>query len=171
MRFLDFYNLELYEIDITNIHLLTEINKNELMNATDLGRIERAKKELRVRPPTVTYLNNGIERLEYNFKAKPSTEFRNHLGYCDHKDDDIIKLFCDCKDFFFRLYAPLVKNKIADWDIPTKYTKRENKLNTISKPVGYGGMLPHNREWTKKTNPTGKLFVCKHLYALISEYI
>lgn len=177
MNFKDFYNLELYEIDLSNISLLKEADKDDLMTNTDPKRVKRARTELRVRPPKVTVLDDGIERMEYNFKANPTVEFRNHWGYCDHKDDEIHELFCDCKDFFFRLYAPLVKAGLAQWKVPMNFVKRGNKLNKLPltapapEPTGYGGILPHNKQWTKKTNPNGKLFVCKHLYALISEYI
>jgi hypothetical protein len=177
MNFNDFYNLELYEIDLSNLSLLREMDKEDLMNNTDPKRVERARKELRTRPPKVTVMDDGIERVEYNFKANPTVEFRNHWGYCDHKDDDIVELFCDCKDFFFRLYAPLVKAGIAKYKVPPKFVKRGNMLNGLPlaapppKSTGYGGILPHNKQWTKKTNPNGTLYVCKHLYALLSDYI
>ena len=77
MNFNDFYNLELYEIDLSNLSLLREMDKEDLMNNTDPKRVERARKELRTRPPKVTVMDDGIERVEYNFKATNE----QHIGY------------------------------------------------------------------------------------------
>lgn len=152
--FVENYIPELYELIFDE---LNEVNKNLFITNTDPARIKRARKEVRTRPPKVTEGEDGYDRLEYNFKAFPSTEFKRHWGYVDHKGTDIRQLFCDCKDFFYRLYAPMVKKGLATWNLPAKYKTREIKR--------------HNREWTNITNPEGKVFVCKHLYALITEYI
>lgn len=165
---------DLYEFDCDEeSNLLTEIGKWDLTTKTDMGRIRRAMRELRTRPPKLTELVNGEEMLEYNFKANPSTEFRRHWGYVIYKGNKINELFCDCKDFFFRLYAPLVKKGLAVWepDLPKKFQRRYARLNNEPYPSGYAGKLPHNRQWTKITNPSGKIFVCKHLYALITRYM
>lgn len=164
MSFLKFYNNEeidndyipeLYEIVFTD-HLV-EVNKNIFITNTDAGRIKRARQDVRTRPPTVVDAGGGYDRLEYNFKAFPSREFKRHQGYVEHKGTDVRELFCDCKDFFYRLYAPMVKKGLATWNLSPKYRTKLVKT--------------HNRQWTTITNPDGQIFVCKHLYALISEYV
>lgn len=150
------YKPELY-LNPLNVEL-NEADKREFMTRTDEGRIKRAKTEIRTQPPRVIDSpTEGYERLEYNFKAFPSTEFKRHWGYADVRGTDVHELFCDCKDFFYRLYAPMVKAGLATWDLPSKYKGRV---------IG-----THNKEWTKDTNPDGTLFVCKHLYALLGEYV
>lgn len=149
------YSPELYEVVLSE--QLDEADKKFFMTNTDPGRIKRAKTEIRHTPPRVTDIGDGYERLEYNFKANPSTEFKRHWGYVDAKGNNVKEVFCDCKDFFYRLYAPMVKKGLATWDLPPKFKNRLTK-----RP---------NRAWTNTTNPEGKLFVCKHLYALISEYV
>jgi len=174
--FYDFYHVEgdcyegddvVYEIDLNDLtgeqlDSLVEVHKRFLMTKTDRGRVNRARQDIRTnrRQVRVTEDKEGNTVTEYDFRANPSTEFRNHWGYVKHQGDDVKEVFCDCKDFFYRLYAPMVKNGLATWDIPAKYKKRLNKF------VGV-----HNREWTKETNPTGKLYVCKHLYALLQEFV
>lgn len=149
-------------MNFSNYYYLNEINKNILKTNTDDGRIHRAINDIKTHRRQLRFRvdNNGNNVLEYDFRANPSTEFRNHWGYVIYKNDDIKELFCCCKDFFYRLYAPLVKNKLATWTPPKKFIMRMKKFNGV-----------HNKEWTKIRNPTGDLYVCKHLYALIHVYV
>tara|TARA_Y100000310_G_scaffold123587_1_gene122345 strand:- start:5833 stop:6669 length:837 start_codon:yes stop_codon:yes gene_type:complete len=155
---------DIYEIDLKDLKgvQLDEVHKRFLMSNTDPARIKRARNDIKThrRNIRVQFDKNGDEIIEYDFRANPSREFRNHWGYAIHDGDDVKQVFCDCKDFFYRLYAPLVKAGLATWDIPPKYKKRMEKF-----------IKPHNHEWTVETNPEGKLYVCKHLYALLLEFV
>ena len=55
-------------------------------------------------------------------------------------------------------FYPIVEAKLSKYELPTKY---EYVFKENGNP---------NKEWTEKTNPDGKLFVCKHLAAL-KDYI
>jgi len=145
-KFLDIYNK------------LNEIKKETLLKNTDSGRVKRGTKDIITRGPKITD-ENGITRYHYNFKTKPSVEGKRHWGYVDvdEKDGDIKKVWCDCKDFSYRLWAPYVKRRLSNWSLPNKYQKRMP--------------FDHNHDWTKETNPNGKIYVCKHLYALLQHYL
>lgn len=137
------------------------ISKDQLFLNTDDGRKFRGETQVKNRrsPNSLTAGKPELERLDYIVKAKPSIEKKTHHGYIDFdpETNEIHEMFCDCKDYFFRLAAPLVKADLATWDLEKKYKKRMIK--------------PHNKEWTNITNPSGKLFVCKHLYFILSNYI
>lgn len=139
---------------------LEEIAKDRLISNTDEARIQRAVKQLRLNPPKVIEVDEEIERLEYNFKFKPSTEFKRHWGFVDYNvnNNDINHLWCDCKDWFYRLWAPHVSAGLSSWEdaLPKRFQNRPVKS--------------HNKEWTDETNPSGKLYVCKHLIALLRYY-
>jgi hypothetical protein len=147
-----YYSQKLYKL------ILSEVNKEELMKLTDKGRIQRSK-NMNTKSPIVKDLGNGLVRLEYSFKANSSTEKKRHNGFVeyDEKTGDIKKLWCNCKDFSYRLYAPYVNNDISTWNLDKKFDKL--------KP------FDHNREWTNKTNPEGITYCCKHLYQLLQNYI
>lgn len=144
------------------------IPAKNLIDNTDPGRIFRGLHNVRTLPPNSTNLNSekykGTSTIEYNFKSFPSTEHKRHFGYVtfDTKTNDIRFLFCSCKDFFFRLMAPYVKAGLTSYNLPTGGTIRK---------VYYKTPMPHNHQWTKITNPDGRLFVCKHLYACIHYYV
>jgi len=174
MDFYDYYFTEghecdndVYEIDLNDLtgnqtELLFEIAKSQLMTKTDSGRIKRARQDIKTHRRNIRVQKDadGNEIIEYDFRANPSREFRNHWGYVIHDGNDVKQVFCDCMDFFYRLYAPMVKAGLATWDIPAKYKKRMEKF-----------IKPHNHAWTNDTNPTGKLYVCKHIYALLQTFV
>ncbi|MFW6247358.1 MAG: hypothetical protein ACOC22_04285 [bacterium] len=137
---------------------LEEIKKEKIVNNTDSGRLDRADNDVRPKPPKVTILDDGKEKVEYNVKAFPSTEKKRHWGYFiwNPETREIEEAWCDCKDFFYRLYAPYEKKDLSKWDVEKKYSKR--------KP------FDHNREWTKITNPEGRIFGCKHMINIIKGY-
>jgi len=142
-------------------YLLTEIKKSVLMKNADKKRIKLSK-EMRVRPPKVETLDNGLERMSYKFKMSPpskSVEGKSHYGYIDYdsKTKDIKKLFCSCKDWAFRLRYPYAKDDLATWDLDKKFKKKEP--------------FEHNQEPTYETNPNFTKFLCKHLFALIKSYL
>ena len=137
------------------------ISREKLFSNTDKGRKFRGQTQVKTRrsPVSTTGSSPELNRTDYIVKAKPSIEKRTHHGYIDYDPDngEIHEMFCDCKDYFFRLASPLVKADLATWDLEPKYAKR----------------LPmkHNHKWTKITNPDGKLYVCKHLYHILNNYI
>ena len=100
--------------------------------------------------------------MEYNFKSFPSTEQKRQWGYIiyDPETKDIREAYCTCADYHFRLRAPYVRAKIGPQrgKLPPKYK------NTRARKWAWNG------EWTKKTNPQGKIFTCKHLAAAIIGY-
>lgn len=146
------------------VNLLLEIKVNRLMNNTDKGRIYRGIHQVRTRPinGTIVDKNRQIWMLEYNFKAYPSTEQKRHYGYVLYEDPkkDIIQVFCDCLDFWYRLHAPFVRKKLATWNLPLLYKNKQKMANPT----------PHTKQWTIVRNPSGNLYCCKHLYALLHGY-
>jgi hypothetical protein len=148
--------------------LLLEINKNKLIRATDRGRIWRSKHQVRTRPLTATMIDEKTKTwmLEYNFKSYPSTEEKRHWGYIlyNQPNKDITQIFCDCRDFFFRLWAPYNKAKLANYNNYPMYAKYKNKGRDT-------WPTPHNKQWTVETNPSGKLYLCKHLAAALTGYV
>ena len=140
--------------------LLNEINVQKLIANTDIGRKNRAKKQVKTTPCKLTKLfadpKSKLFMLEYNCKSYPSTEGKRQYGYVIHDSvtRDIKELWCSCKDYYYRLQAPLVRGKLASFGpLPNKYSAK--------------APMVHNRKWTAKTNPTGRLYLCKHLYAVI----
>jgi hypothetical protein len=143
-------------------HYYTEaITKDQLFANTDDGRKFRGKTQVKTRrsPLALTGGRPELQRSDYIVKAKPTVEDKTHHGYIDWnpKTKQIHEMFCDCKDFFYRLYAPLEKDELATWDLDKKYNKR-----LIATP---------NRDWTDITNPDGKTYVCKHLFHILDKYI
>lgn len=159
MGFRQYYNQEeFYPVDLLFKEKLDETTLHDLMRNTDQGRLQRAINEVRTNPPRVFDYNNNVVKLEYNFKSFPSVEMKRHKGFVIHEGDKLIHLFCDCKDFFYRLWTPLVEANLSKYSLPTKF-------DYVFKENG-----DPSREWTNRTNPEGKLFVCKHLAAM-KDYI
>ena len=129
------------------------------------ARVERAMKEVRKQPPKLTGVKdvNGVKyfRAEYNFKSINSKD--RQLGYADVSQDKQYcnELFCTCADFFYRLYAPYVAAGLSTWNVPPKYKSRQYR-NVGKTP---------DHKWTVDTNPFGKLFLCKHLWAFLAYYV
>jgi len=129
-------------------------------------RVERAMKEINKKPPTLSGVKEvqgkKYFRAEYNFKSKKS-QFRQ-MGYGDISQDRQYckEMFCSCSDFFYRLYAPYVAAGLSTWNLPPKYKSKQSQ--TVNK-------APHNQHWTVQSNPQGKLFLCKHLWAFLGYYI
>jgi len=150
--------------------LLLEISKAQLLANTHAwerekhpgkdtnthGRIARSKK-VKTRPPKAIQLDEDHQLIDYNFKANPTTENKRQWGMIVYnpKKKDIVQLYCTCKDFNYRLMVPFERKKLADRETTPKSIK------------DHAAFFP-NKNWTKKTNPKGKLFICKHLAALMS---
>ena len=143
-------------------YLAEAVSKKKLFSNTDSGRKFRANTHVKSRRSPLASkkgLPKNLERMDYIVKSRPSTEQKTHHGYVDYnlKNNKIHRMFCDCKDYFYRLYAPLVQEDLATWDIDEKYKKRMH--------------LNHNKKWTNETNVDGKIYVCKHLYYVLDRYI
>ena len=175
------------EIQIEQTDTLLEAKSRILLQNTDQGRKDRAKHDVRTKPigSTLYDRKKNIWFIEYNFRSYPSVENKRHWGYIMYDDthEDILEMFCDCKDFFYRLYAPMVKKRLANWNLdwqfrnnPNKEAKNPNEKITDKRwTTGEAKyrrrvVMPHNRKWTIKTNPDGKVFLCKHLTKLITDY-
>lgn len=129
-------------------------------------RVERAMKQVRKQPPKITGVKEiqgeKYFRAEYNFKSVGSKN--RQMGYADisQNKQHCSEMFCTCSDFFYRLYAPYVAAGLSTWNIPAKYKGKQS--TNVAK-------APHNHKWTEKTNPMGKLFLCKHLWAFMAYYV
>lgn len=129
-------------------------------------RVERGMKKVRKQPPRITGVKDVHDvkyfRAEYNFKSQDSKN--RQIGYCDVSEDKkyVKELFCSCSDYFYRLYSPYVAAGLSIWNVPVKYKAKQGS-NVDN--------APHNRKWTVKTNPKGKLFLCKHLWSFLAYYV
>jgi len=134
-----------------DLRLLNEYSLKKLVNQTDNGRRTRADRQVRTQPPRVTDYGD-YEMVHFNFKAYPSREQKRHKGYMIHKDGDVQQVFCDCKDFLFRLYYVMEKGGLATYDLPDDY----------------GRLVPPNfkPEPPEITNTKHDVFLCKHLLAV-----
>jgi hypothetical protein len=102
--------------------------------------------------------NSHLYVLEYNVKSYPSTENKRQYGYVIHDNQtrDIKEVFCSCKDWYYRQWYPCVKAKIASFGpLPGKFSAK--------------APMVHNRRPCIKTNPTNKLYLCKHLMAILGK--
>lgn len=130
-------------------------------------RVERAMKGMRKSPPKLTGVvdiqGQKYFRAEYNFRSAGAPA--PQIGYADISQNKThcTQLFCSCSDFFYRLYAPYVKAGLSTWNLPPKYRVKQNTNNKIG--------VPSNHKWTVDTNPEGKLFLCKHLWAFLAYYV
>jgi len=129
-------------------------------------RVERAMKQVRKQPPNITGVKEvqgeKYFRAEYNFISQGSA--KRQIGYADVSQDKshCKELFCSCSDFFYRLYAPYVAAGLSTWNVPSKFKSKQTA--NVKK-------ASHNHRWTVDTNPMGKLFLCKHLWAFLAYYV
>jgi hypothetical protein len=142
----------IFPLNVLKGESLSEMKFSELINNTDEERLRKAEEEVRTNPPRLMEFANGEERLEFNFKSFPSKEMKRHKGYIVHKEGEIKKMYCDCKDFYYRLWTPLVEAGLSSYTLSSRYTTAQTRT--------------HTQEWTNSTNPDGQLFICKHLAAL-----
>jgi len=146
-------------------YLITEIAKSTVLSNTDSGRKSRAQKVRFLSMPTIENIGDEVEQLKYNVKMSPpvlSTEKKNHRGFIEYnpKNSDIIGLYCDCADFNFRLWYPYTDKKLSHWNLPDYYDKRLKK----------GLAWENTKDPAKITNPFNKLYVCKHIAAVLKNY-
>ena len=99
--------------------------------------------------------------VSYRVKSQEETEKKSggHVGYVVYNasNRNVKQVWCSCKDFFFRLWAPYASAEFATFDIEKPYADHVKKK--------------HNREWTNETNPEGTLFLCKHLYRAMTDVL
>jgi hypothetical protein len=154
----------IYPMDIFYSDLLKEYKFTTLVKKTDMERLRKAQEEVRTRPPIAIDMGKGKEKLEFNFKASPSKEGKRHKGYLVHKDGKVVELYCNCADFFYRLWHPFFKKGFAVYNPMLKYGRYDPRIHAPSYDK------KHNQEPPEVRNPDGKLYVCKHLAAL-KEYL
>jgi len=80
--------------------VVTESHIDELCSNTDMERLRKAEEEVRTNPPTLYEYVDGSDKLEFNFKSYPSKEMKRHKGFIIHKEGEVQKVYCDCKDFY-----------------------------------------------------------------------
>jgi len=137
------------------------INASKILNQTDAGRLYRAKIHVKVTSPLLTKFSNGFA-LEANVKSFPSSENKRHWLYIVHDPNtrDIIEMFCGCRDWLYRQYWVNKKYGLARWYTDPKFPLQKYKKNMSVFPKD----LP-----PVKVNPTNKLYLCKHLSAVILQ--
>ena len=114
---------------------------------SDGDRKDRAK-NVYVRPPENGVDQYGNSMIRYNFKSKDSTTGNRQKGFIiflsDSEDQSTapVEVYCSCPDFKYR-YA---------------YTNWKDK--SAPKPSN-----SKNRQFPRKTNPSGDVGLCKHLLA------
>lgn len=138
------------------------IDPKRLMNNTDALRVIRGKDGVEILDYNISKADpkrygRGYRILEYSAIADPTSEDKIHHGYIVYfqRNGKVKELWCSCRDYFYKLYAPYVKAGLATFNLDRKYQE-------------YSPMT-HNRQWTDKTNPEGDLYLCKHLYKVIDE--
>lgn len=149
-----------------------EIAAQKLLDNTP-DKIEQRGKYSITRTSNVVKEVNGknktLEKMEWKNTSKEYSEKRPHAGYIIYdpstKDFLVYSVFCDCCNFNFYWYAPLVRADLATFDLEPKYRRRD-QLRFQATGVG-----KHNKQWTKKTNPKGELAVCKHLYHMLDSFV
>jgi hypothetical protein len=150
----------IYPLDIFYANLLKEYQFTTLIKKTDMERLRKAENEVRTKPPISVDMGKGKEKLEFNFKSKPTTEGKRHKGYLIHKDGKVIEVYCNCADFFYRLWEPLFKKGLSRYNPMLKYGRYDPRVHAPSYEK------QHSQEPPVVMNPDGKLHVCKHLAAL-----
>jgi len=133
-----------------------------LMNNTEAKRATRGKDDVEILDYKISKADpkkygQGYKILEYAAVSDPTSEHKVHHGYIVYfqPNGKVKSVFCDCRDFFYKLYAPYVKAGLATFNLDKKY---KDYL-----------AAQHNKKWTNKTNPDGKLYLCKHLYKVMDE--
>ena len=133
-----------------------------LMNNTEARRVTRGKDEVEILDYKISNADpkkygKGYKILEYATVSDPTSEHKVHHGYIVYfqPNGKVKELWCSCRDFFYKLYAPYVKAGLATFNLDKKYKEYL--------------AAQHNKKWTNKTNPDGKLYLCKHLYKVMDD--
>lgn len=151
-------------------YLIEWIEREKLLAATDPGRTARGLRIRQVKNQVyeIEGKKYNLDKIEFSSRSVEHTEpdeDQPHKGYVlyEPKTLHIFQLYCSCVDFGYRLYAPMVKKGLATFNIEPKYANIENKRT--------GKLKRHNRQWTKVTNPNGDIYLCKHLYSIVKNYL
>lgn len=151
--------------------LLTETkaklaDRKLLKLATDAGRQLRSKDdvdlidwEIRRGWADPIKFGKGYKIIEYSVLSDPSKENKIHHGYVVYfaSNRKVREVWCDCKDFFYRLYFLYVKAGISTYDLDSAYSRFM---------VGEVQKRP-----PEITNPGNRLFVCKHLLHIFDNIL
>lgn len=154
----------IYPMEILWSPVLLEYKFTTMIKKTDRARLRKAENEMKTKPPTVIDMGKGKSKLEFNFKANPSSEKKRHKGYLIHKDGEAVELYCNCADFYYRIWWVMRQKGFARYNPMLKYGRYDPRTHAPSYDE------KHTQDPPEVTNPTGKLFVCKHLAAL-KDYI
>lgn len=189
MQFKEFFNDEILLPSVNHVLLITEglvtqMTKSELISHTqdytppEDGGMQRITRSNNVKvmsfsiKPADEKFGKDYQHLEFVTRANPSVEERPHYGYLifNNPRQSIKELFCSCNDFFFRAYYPFVKRDLATFNLDPEVKQLLTTKYTNTRPED---MKTHNGEASKwaKTNKGEKLFLCKHLYRAIREYM
>jgi hypothetical protein len=124
-----------YPISFLTSKDINEMEFSKLLKNTDEKRLQKAEKQVRTTPPKSFKLKNDFEMLKFNVKAFPSKENARHKGYIIHDESgDVKQVFCDCKDFFHRMYKNLINTGMATLDLPSEYKGVFAKYNNKQPP-------------------------------------
>ena len=113
------------------------------------------------------------QMVSYSVKSNENTEKKNEHGgqkgyiVYNASNRNVKRVWCSCKDFFYRLWAPYAQADFSTFDLDKPYSeyvaKHKNKET--------GELEAHNKDWTDETNPEGTLFLCKHLYRAMTDIL
>lgn len=145
---------EQYPLEYIN-NFLNELDIDKLLTNTDRERLRKAEREVRTTPPKVFTLKNDYEMIKFNVKAFPSREDKRHKGYIIHDNGDVKQLYCDCIDFFFRMFRDLINAGLATTDLPKEYKELYDR---------------YKQQPPESVTNKDRLFICKHL-ASMKKYL
>jgi hypothetical protein len=163
---------------------IEELKAITLINNTDKfgnGRGYRGLNNIKRGKTWYYRTEEHLDFLSFNFLADPTLQHKHHYGYViwneRAKTRPIREVYCDCSDFQFRMYYPFVQKGFAKWGVEKKYAN--NTTRTLISPDGKIIQIPfkHNQKpGGTRGKPSinispNKLYVCKHLYHAIREYI
>ena len=144
------YKESIYPIEILNKNSLDERKIEELINDTDKERLRKSDQEVKRQPPKTIDVGDEREKLMFNVKSVPSRDGKRQQGYLIHRNGEVLRMFCTCSDFYYRLYDSLVQAGLATYEIEDEY-KRQLVGPLVKVPRAENGT---------------KLSVCKHLASL-----
>ena len=166
----DFTEVILTEAECGHQHLLTEagrvVDRKTLKLATDAGRILRSKDDVNIVDWKIrkgyadpAKYGKGYKIIEYSVLADPTIENRIHHGYVVYfaSNRKVREVWCDCKDYFFRLYYVYVKAGISTYNLDAAYKRFM--------------VAPIEKRPPVETNPSGRLFACKHLLHIFDNVL
>lgn len=146
--------------------------KKDLVDKTDDGRERRGTNSMLMKydfdkKTAQKLFGNQYNMITYKVQSQETTEYKDgvspekpHYGYIIYNNSNkrVKQVYCNCRDFLFRLFYAYDKAGFADMDFSEKYMK--DKVN-----------IKHNRQAPKVLNLDGTLFLCKHLYKAMTDVL